>query len=83
LNCREKNRQAEIKELTSQGIIPHDRELEKHPEKSTAGRPWLMGRVSALIHDIQPAQQIVDNMVNQAAELLKRGNSLVQASAKL
>jgi hypothetical protein len=42
-----------------------------------------MGRVSALIHDIQPAQQIVDNMVNQAAELLKRGNSLVQASAKL
>jgi hypothetical protein len=35
---REKNRQAEIKELTSRGIIPHYHELEKHPEKSLEGR---------------------------------------------
>jgi hypothetical protein len=38
LEYREKNRQPEIKELTSQGIIPHNRELEKHPEKSVEGR---------------------------------------------
>ncbi|KAG5340393.1 hypothetical protein C0989_001811 [Termitomyces sp. Mn162] len=34
----EENRQAEIKELTSKGIIPHIHELEKHPEKSLRGR---------------------------------------------
>ena len=78
LNYRETNRQAEIKEFTLQGIIPHDKELERHPEKWLEGRPWLIGRVSALIHDIQPAQKIVDNMVNEAAELLQRGCSLVQ-----
>ena len=85
LGCREINRQTEIKELTSQGVVPHDRELEKHPEKSLEGRSWLLGRVSALIHDVLPAQQIVDNMVNEAAEVLRLGDSLVQtkASAKL
>jgi hypothetical protein len=78
LNNRETNRQAEIKELTSQGIVPHDKELEKYPEKSPEGRAWLMGRVSALIHDIQPAREIVDNMVSQAAMLLQQGGSMVQ-----
>jgi hypothetical protein len=78
LRYRETNRQAEIKELISQGIIPHHREVEKHPEKFMESH-WLMGRVSALIHDILPAQQIVDNMVEEAAELLQRGGSLVQS----
>jgi len=35
---RETNRQAEIQELTSKGVIPHYHELEKHPEKSVEGR---------------------------------------------
>ena len=78
MNDRETNRQAEIKELTSQGIVPHDKELEKHPEKSPEGRAWLMGRVSALIHDIQPAREIMDNMASQAAILLQQGSSMVQ-----
>jgi hypothetical protein len=38
------------KKLTSSGKIPHDVELEKHPEKSMEGKMWLMGDVSALIH---------------------------------
>ena len=33
----EENRQAEIKELTSDGKIPHEEELAKHPEKSMPG----------------------------------------------
>ena len=47
---RNNNRQAEIKELTAKGILPHEHELEKHPEKSIEGRPWLMGDVSAMIN---------------------------------
>jgi hypothetical protein len=38
------------KKLTSEGKIPHDVELEKHPEKSMEGRMWLMGDVSAMIN---------------------------------
>ncbi|KAF8628711.1 hypothetical protein AX17_005934 [Amanita inopinata Kibby_2008] len=78
----EENRQAEIKELTSKGIIPHYNELEKHPEKSIESRPWLMGRVAALIHEVLPAKTIIDNMVNDAARLLEYGNSLVKVSPK-
>jgi len=79
----EQNRQSEIKELTSKGIIPHYRELEQHPNKSVEGRSWLMGRVSALIDDVLPAKTIVDNMVNEAAEILQRNASLVKPKAKL
>lgn len=45
---REDNRQAEIKELTSKGIIPSIQDVEQHPEKSIEARPWLMGRVAAV-----------------------------------
>lgn len=36
----EENRQEEIKQLTSQGIIPHDDDMAKHPEKSMASMKW-------------------------------------------
>jgi hypothetical protein len=39
LHDRESNRQAEIKELTSSGKIPHELEVEKRPEVSVPGRP--------------------------------------------
>ncbi|KZP24473.1 2-nitropropane dioxygenase, partial [Athelia psychrophila] len=79
------NRMAEIKELTSKGILPVEEDLKAHPEKSMEVRPWLIGRVAAVIHDILPAKTIVDNMVNEAAELLSKGATLVtkKASAKL
>jgi hypothetical protein len=75
-------RAAEIKELTSKGIIPHYSELERDPSKSIPGRPWLMGRVSALIHDVLPAKVIVDTMVNDAAAILQKNASLVKVSPK-
>lgn len=85
------NRAAEIKELTSKGIIPHDHEMEKIKENpelmkqmAKAPRPWLIGRVSALIHDVLPAKQIVDNMISEAVEIINRDASLVsKPKAKL
>ncbi|KAF8216688.1 2-nitropropane dioxygenase [Mycena galopus ATCC 62051] len=77
------NRAAEIKELTGKGLLPHEVELEKHPEKSLEGRSWLMGRVSSLIHDVLPAKTIVDNMVRDAAVQLSRGNTYLNPKAKL
>ncbi|KAF7365731.1 putative nitronate monooxygenase [Mycena venus] len=77
------NRQSEIKELTGKGLIPHEVELQKHPEKSIEGRPWYMGRVSALIHEVLPAKVIVENMVRDAASQLQRGNKYLTFKAKL
>ncbi|WVO17968.1 hypothetical protein L204_105666 [Cryptococcus depauperatus] len=71
------NRQDEILALTKQGKIPHDEEMKKHPEKSKDGLKWLMGDVSALIHDVIPAKDIVDDMVNSAVQCLKHGNTLI------
>jgi hypothetical protein len=80
---REKNRQAEIKELTAKGIIPNEHEMERHPEKSLQARTFLMGSVAAVINEVLPAQDIVDRMVNEAAAQLRRGNTLLKAQAKL
>ncbi|TFK86377.1 2-nitropropane dioxygenase [Polyporus arcularius HHB13444] len=77
-------REQEIAELTAQGKIPHEVELEKHPEKSMEGRMWLMGRVAGSIKDIRPAKDIVDELVNTAATSLQNATSLLVApQAKL
>ena len=83
LSPRNNNRQEEIKELTSKGILPASHDIEQHPEKSIEARPWLMGRVAALIHDVLPAQQIVDDMVSDAAKILQQNASLVTIKSKL
>jgi hypothetical protein len=81
---RNNNRQAEIKELTSKGILPHEHELQKRPEISAKTRPWLIGRVAASIHDVKPAKQIVDEMVAEAAQILSNGAKMVSSTkAKL
>ncbi|KAH9951289.1 2-nitropropane dioxygenase [Amylocystis lapponica] len=77
------SRQQEIAELTSQGKIPHEVELERHPEKSLEGQRWLMGKVAGSIHDIKPAKDIVDEMVTTAAESLRNMQSLVDPKARL
>lgn len=41
-----------------------------------------MGRVSALIDEVLPAQVIVDRMVTEAAEMLSLGGSLVKSNTK-
>ena len=81
--CRNNNRQAEIKELTAKGIIPHEHELEKHPEKSLEGRTFLIGRVSALIHEVLPAKVIIDNMINEAAKIIQENAARINVKAKL
>ncbi|TCD69490.1 hypothetical protein EIP91_007420 [Steccherinum ochraceum] len=77
------NRQAEIKELTSKGILPYDEDLKAHPEKSLEARTFLIGRVSALINDVLPAKVIVDSMVNDAAQILTANARKVKVSARL
>ncbi|PIL24766.1 hypothetical protein GSI_12652 [Ganoderma sinense ZZ0214-1] len=77
------NRQAEIKELTSKGILPAEHDLEKHPEKSLEARAWLIGRVAALIDEVLPAKTIVENMVGDAARIMQEGAARVSLKTKL
>ncbi|KAJ7917560.1 2-nitropropane dioxygenase [Mycena leptocephala] len=60
------NREAEIKELVSKGILPHQHELEKHPEKMVEGGRWPMGSVAAVrTYKVPLSQVIVENMVEE------------------
>ena len=77
------NRTAEIEDLTSKGIIPYEKDLEDHPENRLKSIVWLSGRVAAQIHDILPAKEIIDNMVQDASQILIRGASLVSTKARL
>lgn len=80
---RENNRQAEIKELTSKGIIPAEQDIDQHPEKSLQARTWLLGRVAAQIHDVLPAKTIVDNMIKEAVEQIQKGSAHISVKSKL
>jgi NAD(P)H-dependent flavin oxidoreductase YrpB (nitropropane dioxygenase family) len=79
----EQNRQAEIRELTAKGIIPNQHEVERYPEKSVKAVTFMMGNVAALVNDVLPAQSIVDNMVNDAAEILQDKSRSVGTRTKL
>ncbi|KAG8979665.1 hypothetical protein FRB90_008025, partial [Tulasnella sp. 427] len=73
----EENRQEEIKAYLSKGILPIEKDLEKHPEKSLEARPWLLGKVSGLIDEVLPAKKIIDDMVSEAAARLQAANTFV------
>ncbi|KAF8228949.1 2-nitropropane dioxygenase [Tricholoma matsutake] len=75
----ETKRRTELDQLVANGIVPHEVELQQHPEKSLAGVTWLMGRVAGSINDIKPAREIVDELVTTAASSLKQAQSLVRA----
>ncbi|GIJ98722.1 hypothetical protein Aspvir_000842 [Aspergillus viridinutans] len=78
----EENRREEMKELTSKGIIPVEHDFENlgddvDDETLDNARPWLMGKVSAVVSEKKPAKAIVDEIVSDAAALLKTGNRMV------
>ncbi|KAF5387067.1 hypothetical protein D9615_001672 [Tricholomella constricta] len=75
----ETTRRAEQDALLAAGKVPHEVELENHPEKSMAGFSWLMGRVAGSISDIKPAKDIVDELVTTAAASLHHAHSLARA----
>ncbi|EKM82830.1 hypothetical protein AGABI1DRAFT_111394 [Agaricus bisporus var. burnettii JB137-S8] len=81
----ETNRAAELSSLLAKGLVPHDVELEKHPEKHIQGLSWLMGRVAGSIKDIKPAKEIVDEMVYTAKKSIDVAKSyeITQHKAKL
>ena len=77
------NRQAEIKELTSKGILPNEHEMEKHPENRVKAVTFLIGSVSAIINEVLPAKKIIDDMVSVAVEQIQTRHAAIAPNAKL
>lgn len=78
----EDNRQDEIKQLTSKGVIPVEHDMENIPddvddEYLENARPYLMGKVAAVVDDRKSAKAIVDELVDDASVLLSKGNKML------
>ncbi|KAF1814301.1 oxidoreductase 2-nitropropane dioxygenase family [Eremomyces bilateralis CBS 781.70] len=80
----EENRAQEIKDLTAKGTLPVGNDLErkdldaKHKEwVEEYWNPQLMGKVAAVLDKVQPAKEIVDEIVGEAVKVIAEGNSLV------
>jgi len=73
--------QAEIRELTSKGILPVSHDLDTKP--NTEAHPFLMGKVSAVVNELKPAKAIVDEMVEGAVQRLNAGNALLVSKSRI
>ncbi|KAJ5747623.1 uncharacterized protein N7511_009319 [Penicillium nucicola] len=78
----EENRHEEIKQLTSKGVIPVEHDMENLPDDVDDdtldnARPYLMGKVAAVVNEKKSAKAIVDELVTDAAALLQKGNKMV------
>ncbi|KAK3299235.1 2-nitropropane dioxygenase-like protein [Chaetomium fimeti] len=60
-----------IQELCNKGVVPVEHDLE---EGNDIDVPHLMGQVAGAIQKIQPAGEIVDEMVAEAVDMLKLAN---------
>lgn len=84
----EENRAAEIKELTAKGVIPVEHDFEKlgddiDDDTIDNARPFLMGKVAAVVNEKKSAKAIVDELVTDAVAWLQKGNSLIVSKSKL
>ncbi|KAH6612013.1 oxidoreductase-like protein [Boeremia exigua] len=84
----EDNRAAEIKELTSKGILPVEYDLEKlgddlDDETMDNARPFLMGKVAAVVEEKKNAREIVDELVGDAVKWLQTTNGYIVSKSKL
>lgn len=77
----EEKRRVEMHELQNKGVIPVL--SEDVLEKQAKFRPLLLGQAIGGVKDQLPAAVILNNMVQQAAEILTKNNGLVVKSAKL
>ena len=84
----EENRQAEIKDLTTQGKIPVEHDLETmgddiDDDTMDNARPFLMGKVAAVVNERKSAREIIDEMVGDAVAWLNKGNGYIFSKSKL
>jgi NAD(P)H-dependent flavin oxidoreductase YrpB (nitropropane dioxygenase family) len=78
-------RRAEMDALLAKGIIPLQNDFEKFPndpEVDENGFPSIMGKVAAEVTESKSAKAIVDEMVDDAAELLAQGGQMLVSGSR-
>ena len=68
-----------VKELCDGGVVPIEYDLDQGNEIDL---PHLMGQVAGSIRKVQPAGEIVDEMVEEAVDMLKLGGTYLAGDAK-
>jgi NAD(P)H-dependent flavin oxidoreductase YrpB (nitropropane dioxygenase family) len=66
-----------IQELCSKGVVPIEQDIEDGNDFDV---PHLMGQVAGAIEKIQPAGEIVDEMVAEAVDMLKLGGAYLSGN---
>lgn len=75
------SRPQDIKALTDAGIVPFAKDMDDGKDVDV---PHLMGQVAGVIQEIKPAKEIVDDMVREAVDMLKLGQTYISGpSSKL
>lgn len=69
-----------IKELCDRGVVPMEHDFDQGNDFDI---PHIMGQVAGAITKIQPAGEIVDEMVKEAVDMLKLGGSYLTAMPRL
>ncbi|KAI0169576.1 2-nitropropane dioxygenase [Hypoxylon sp. FL1284] len=69
-----------IRELCDSGVVPIEHDLEQGDADIDV--PHLMGQVAGSIVKVQPAADIVREMANGAADMLKKGGAFLSGSGK-
>jgi NAD(P)H-dependent flavin oxidoreductase YrpB (nitropropane dioxygenase family) len=70
----------EIQRLCAQGIVPLEHDFNEGKDFDI---PFLMGQVAGTIKDIKPAGQIVEEMVQEAIDMLTLGQSYIKPISSL
>jgi len=84
----ENDRQKEMKELLSQGVLPYTKDVEERTKKGgeitpdemkmmMENRPLLMGQCAGAIVDVKPAIVIVNEMIIDAIAALRSSTALI------
>lgn len=79
----EDRRQAEIKDLTSRGVLPLEHDIKEKSEKGEtidqkSYQAWLIGQTAGAIEDVKPAKEIMESMMTQAIATMRGNVALIQ-----
>ena len=72
----EVDRPEEVKKLCDSGVVPLQKDMDEEKEVDV---PFLMGQVAGSIEKIQPAKEIVEEMVSECIEVLRNQQSYIGA----
>ena len=72
-------REIEMKDLCEKGVVPMEQDFEDGKEVDF---PFLMGQVSAVVKDVKPAREIMDEMIAEAVACLARVHTFLDRNSQ-